>query len=248
MQTQTAASFARPLTSAVRPSLAEDADLTRVSVHTLARWCAEESRSFYRHESHDPRPAYELFRRALVERNEDAWEYIYQQYLPLVEHWVRRTGAFTNTGESSEYFVSAAFARFWRAIPANRFVNFPNLASLLNYLRRCAGCVVIDSIRAHSYNDLVPEDAVSYQLVAEGDAEDEVTERLARVEFWNQVTALLNSEAERVLVYNSFIMGMKPGAIFEARPDLYESIDEVYTLKRNVLTRLRRSSELKELY
>lgn len=248
MLAQTTAQFTRPQPSAASPLVAEDADLSRMSVHTLARWCAEESRSFYRHESHDTRPAYELFRRALVERDEQAWEYMYQQYLPLVEHWVRRTGAFTNTGESSDYFVSAAFARFWRAIPANRFANFPNLAALLNYLRRCASCVVIDSIRAHSYNELVPEESVSFQLMAAGNAADEATERIARNEFWKEVTALLHTEAERVLVHNSFVMGMKPGAIFEQRPDLFASIDEVYTLKRQVLTRLRRCGELKELY
>jgi DNA-directed RNA polymerase specialized sigma24 family protein len=248
MMTLTATQLNRPLASTARPSIADETDLTRLSVHALARHCADESRSFYRHEEHDPRPAYELFRRALVERDEIAWEYIYQQYLPLVEHWVRRTGAFTNTGESSDYFVSAAFARFWRAIPAARFGNFPNLAALLNYLRRCASCVVIDSIRAHSYNELVPESTVEHQLSTMHGAADEASERIDRMEFWGQVTALLNTEAERALVHCSFVLGMKPGAIFEQRPDLFASIDEVYTLKRNVLTRLRRCAELKELY
>lgn len=215
---------------------------------SLARRALAESRRFYRHEEYDPRYAYELFRRALVERDDAAWALIFEQYTPLVEHWVRRTGAFTVSGETSDFFVSAAFTRFWRAIPAERFGSFPTLASLLNYLRRCATCVVIDSARAHSYADLLPEEAVNWNTQRMAYADEEATELVSREEFWRLVDELLTSEAERVIVRCSYLLGMKPGDIFAEWGRLFSCVEEVYTLKRGILARLRKSPELRGLY
>jgi len=229
-----------------RPSSAMD--LSRMELGALMRSCAVESRLFYSHQDYDPRFAYELFRRALVERSEDAWEHIYQHYFQLVEHWVRRTGAFTVSGETSDFFVTAAFTRFWRAIPPERFGSFPSLASLLNYLRRCASCVVIDSARAHSYADVLPEECINWNNQKLSHADEEATERVHRAEFWQLINGLLQNEAERVIVRNSFLLGMKPGDIFAERGDLFSDVAEVYSIKRNILVRLRRSPELKGMY
>jgi hypothetical protein len=244
-QVMSSAQHATP-TSGTRLSGASD--LNYMDLGALMRRCDAESRLFYSHQDYDPRFAYELFRRALVERNEDAWGHIYQHYFQLVEHWVRRTGAFTVSGETSDFFVSAAFTRFWRAIPAERFSSFPSLASLLNYLRRCASCVVIDSARAHSYADLLPEECINWNTQKLSHADEEATERVSRAEFWKMVDGLLQSEAERVVVRSSFLLGMKPGDIFAQRGDLFADVSEVYALKRNILVRLRRNAELQGMY
>lgn len=215
---------------------------------SLARRALIESRRFYRHEEYDSSYAYELFRRALVERDDAAWAYIFEQYTPLVEHWVRRTGAFTVSGETSDFFVSAAFTRFWRAIPAARFSSFPSLASLLNYLRSCATCVVIDTARSQSYAELLPEECINWNDQRLGHADEEATERVSREEFWGLVDGLLSSHAERVIIRCSFLLGMKPGDIFARYGELFHGVEEVYTLKRTVLTRLRKSPELRGLY
>jgi len=239
-------------TPAAQPPIARPAaaqpDLTRADLGALARQALVESRLFYRHEAYDPRPAYELFRRALAEGCDGAWQVIYEHYRPLVEHWVRRTGAFAVSGESSDYFVAAAFTRFWRAIPAGRFSSFPSLASLLNYLRRCATCVVIDSARAHAATDLLPEESINWNTQKLAHADEEATERVSREEFWRLIDGLLTGEAERVVVRASFLLGMKPGDIFAAHADLFVDVNEVYTTKRNILARLRRSPELRGLY
>jgi hypothetical protein len=215
---------------------------------SLARRALIESRRFYRHEEYDSSFAYELFRRALVECDDAAWGHIFEQYTPLVEHWVRRTGAFTVSGESSDFFVSAAFTRFWKAIPAARFSAFPSLASLLNYLRSCATCVVIDTARAQSYAELLPEECINWNDQRLGHVDEEATELVCREEFWGLVDGLLTSQAERVLIRCSFMLGMKPGDIYASHGELFHGVEEVYTLKRAVLTRLRKSPELRGLY
>lgn len=223
-------------------------DLSCMELSALVRRCLAESRRFYSHEEYDQRFAYELFRRALVDRNEEAWEAVYQHYFQLVDYWVRRTSAYTVSGETSDYFVSAAFTRFWRAIPADRFRSFPSLAALLNYLRRCASCVVIDSARAQSYADLLPEESINWNQQKLAYADEEATERVSRVEFWKMIDGLLQNEAERVVVRCSYLLGMKPGDIYSEWGHLFNGIEEVYALKRTILTRLRKSHELQGMY
>ena len=233
---------ARPFARPADAISAEDLDFA-----TLVRRCSVESERFYRGQAHDPAYSYELFRRALVERSEAAWEYIYSHYSPLVESWVRRSGAFASSGETSEFFVVSAFTRFWRAVTAEKFASFPTLASLLHYLQLCAGCVVIDSVRAQSWAEMLPEEAIPYGSAALVAPDEEAMERVNREEFWNYINAQLNDEAERVVVYNSFVMGMKPGDIYDGRPDLFTEINDVYNVKRNVLGRLSRNQELRRM-
>src|SRR5215216_1127040 len=125
-----------------RPQASESLDPMQLSLPILVRRCATESDHFYHSRPYDARFAHELFRRALVERDEQAWEHVYTHYSPLVEGWVRRSGAFASCGESSEFFVGAAFTKFWRAMSPERFATFPTLAALLQYLQLCTSSVV----------------------------------------------------------------------------------------------------------
>lgn len=222
-------------------------DPAGMELSSLVRRCNVESERFYHGQPHDTRFSYELFRRALVERNEVAWEYIFSHYRALVESWVRRSGAFASSGETSEFFVVAAFTRFWRAIPAERFEQFPTLPSLLQYLQRCAGCVVIDSVRAQSWAEMQTEEAMPFGYSDQISPDEEAMERVNREEFWTYINAQLNDEAERVVVFNSFVLGMKPGDIYEQRPDLFNCVNDVYNVKRNVLGRLSRNQELRRM-
>jgi hypothetical protein len=219
----------------------------QLEISMLIRRCFVESERFYRGQPHDTRFAYELFRRALVERNELAWEHVYSHYSSLVESWVRRSGAFASSGESSEYFVTLAFTRFWRAISPERFAAFPTLPSLLHYLQLCAGCVVIDSVRAQSWREMLPEEAIPLDRSSRTSPDEEAMERVNRQEFWNYIDSLLNDEAERAVVFDFFVLGMKPGDIYGRHRGLFTSIKDVYNVKRNVLGRLSRNSELRRM-
>ncbi|HEX9440158.1 MAG TPA: sigma-70 family RNA polymerase sigma factor [Roseiflexaceae bacterium] len=241
----TARPDARP-GGALARTAGESIDPARMDLSTLMRCCAVESERFYRGQPHDTRYSYELFRRALVGRDEAAWEYVYMHYSPLVESWVRRSGAFAGSGESSEFFVGAAFTKFWRAI-AERFEQFPTLASLLHYLQLCAGSVVIDSVRAQSWAEVLPEEAIPSRHANQTSPDEEAMKRVDCEEFWSYINTQLNSEAERVVVFRSFVLGMKPGDIYNDHQELFQSINDVYNVKRNVLGRLSRNPELRRL-
>jgi hypothetical protein len=72
-------------------------------------------------------------------------------------------------------------------------------------------------------------------------------EHIEREEFWGYITTLLHSETERVVVFDSFVMGMKPVDIFNNRRDLFESINDVYRVKRDVLGRLSHDMQLRRI-
>ena len=220
-------------------------DPRQISLASLAAHSSAQSEHFYRGRAHDPRFAYELFRRALVERDELAWEYVYGHYSPLVDGWVRRSGAFTSCGESSEFFVGAAFTKFWRAMSPERFATFPTLAALLQYLQLCTGSVVIDSVRAQSWSEIVSDDAIPSSQLPQASADEQAIDRVQRAEFWRAIDRLLNDDAERAVMLGSFVLGLKPGEIYGDRPDLFGSVGDVYNVKRNVLSRLSRNADLR---
>jgi hypothetical protein len=222
-------------------------DPEQLDLNTLARRCATESERFYRGQNHDTRFSYELFRRALVERNEAAWEQLYRHYSGLVEGWVRRSGAFNSSGESSEFFVVGAFTKFWRAVNPERFASFPTLAALLHYLQLCATSVVIDSVRAQSWSEMLPEETMMVQHTPQYSPDEEAMNRVHREEFWKFIDTQLNNETERVVVYSSFVLGLAPRAIFARHQNLFSSVNDVYNVKRNVLGRLSRNPQLRQM-
>jgi hypothetical protein len=244
LPTSTPARQPRPSTS--REATQDALDPAALDLATLVKRCLLESERFYHGLQHDTRFAYELFRRALVEHNELAWEHIYAHYSPLIESWVRRSGAFASSGESGEYFVGAAFTRFWRSV-STRFEQFPTLAALLHYLRLCAGSVVIDSVRAQSWAEMLPEEAIPQGRALQLSPDEEAMERVMCEEFWIYIGTQLNNEAERVVVFRSFILGMKPCDIYDRHQDLFTNINDVYNVKRNVLGRLSRNADLRQM-
>jgi len=211
---------------------------------TVARQCAAENERYQRGEPSDLGYAYELFRRALSERDERAWEYVFRQYRSLVERWVRNNAAFDASGESSEDLAVEAFARFWHAISPALFERFLTAAALLQYLHMCAGCVVIDKARARTAARLASEQPLSHGDGLYVATDEEVLGQIDRAQFWRHVAKQWNNDAERVVVTCSFVAGLKPRQIYAAHRDLFASVKEVYLVKRNVLDRLRRDPEL----
>jgi DNA-directed RNA polymerase specialized sigma24 family protein len=213
----------------------------------LVQHCAVESQRFRHGQASDQRYAHELFRRALVERDDLAWESLYSQYRGLVERWVRNNAALTGSNEPVEHLVDEAFMRFWQAIPAERFERFPTVAALLRYLQLCASCVVIDSARAQTAARIAAERLSPLDEAHQQAPDEEVLQQFTCEQLWQYVATQLNNEAERVIIYDSFVNGMKPSAIYSARRDLFANVKEIYILKRNLLERLSRDPGLRGL-
>src|SRR5262245_14251458 len=97
---------------------------------------------------HAEREGYELFRRAIVERDEDAWAESAARYRRLLLSWARDCSVRMAVNECYEDIADRALARAWMALSPARFANFPNLGAVLAYLRACVTAGVVDIARA----------------------------------------------------------------------------------------------------
>jgi hypothetical protein len=215
------------------------------SVFELARRCREETLRFLKGESRDDSFCFEIFQRAVVHRDDDAWDAIVAQYRGIVLAYVGRHTAAAMLHESDDYWVNRAFQRFWSAVGADRFSQFPDLPALLKYLKLCVHSVLMDDVRARRTASQTPLEELPETLAAHTDVGHSVIGKLAGEQLWGAISRELQDEAEERVIYLSFARDMKPADIVERCPGLFASVADVYRIKRNVLERLRRSAEIR---
>ncbi|MDQ7028495.1 MAG: sigma-70 family RNA polymerase sigma factor [Ardenticatenia bacterium] len=211
----------------------------------LAKRCAEERERFFRRQPTDNRFCFELFRRAILYRNEHAWQILYEQYSSLVSGWIRQSSGFQAGQSDLEELVNLTFTKFWQSVPASKFRSFVSLEAVLQYLRLCAGSVVMDMARRRKHESrLMPYETIMGGMADHRNVEQDVLDDLTRQRFWQEIQTLLANETEMKVIFCYFILGMKPRQIQAAYPDTFPSVELVYQIKRNVLNRLRRSKSL----
>ena len=220
-----------------------------MSLSSLRFRCAEESDRFFRRQAYDPRFCFELFRRAIVGQEQRAWELVYGQYRPLVTNWVNRNSLSHSLSEDGEYFVNRACEKFWSAVTPEKFDNFEDLKALLRYLQMCVHSVLVDTARLVERSQLLAEESDESGTPLEEmapDPEQLALEQARNNDLWRWINERLKDERERCVLYGSFVLEMKPAEIFQAYRKQFDNVREVYTVKDNLLARLRRDSELLE--
>jgi DNA-directed RNA polymerase specialized sigma24 family protein len=211
----------------------------------LADRCAKETDRFFRGHEYDSQYCFELFRRAILEHDQNAWEAVYNQYRLLVSKWVQQHQGFEASGEDVAYFVNCAFEKIWTALTPEKFGHFTQLASLLSYLKMCVHSVIIDHNRAREQARLcVYIEGAALEKQGQADSiEERVLNKIDRHQFWDTLNARLNDEKERRVIHGSFVMALKPRELYDHYRDHFDSVDEVYLIKQNILSRLRRDPE-----
>lgn len=222
----------------------------RLSVNELARCCSEETNKFLKQSASNDRYCLELFRRAIVQRSDDAWTCIYQQYAPLVLTWVNQHQSATAMlgQDGSASLVNAAFAKFAQALTPVKMDNFDSLAAVLKYLKMCVHSVIADEVRsrqARQYEETL--ELIEHEPSTE-DPADDVVSSISAQGLWQVIQEELNGEDERMLIYLAYVHGMKPSEISTQHNRLFPSVEDVYRIKRNVLERLRRNRRLQNLF
>lgn len=227
----------------------QQAELQLLTLTGLAHRCAQETERFFQRLAYDPQYCFELFRRAIVERIQRAWEFVYNQYYSLVTRWVERHSAFAASGEEAQYFVNRAFEKMWTALSPEKFDRFPDLRSLLRYLQMCVHSVIVDYVRTagHPTADVTTESVTARCKADRPLVEDQALDQLQRQAFWREVNTRLNDEKERRVVYGAFVLALKPREIHTRFHDTFHDVQEVYRVKENVLARLRRDAELRAI-
>src|SRR5215212_2010934 len=130
---------------------------------------------------HSQFESYELFRRAIVERDEQAWIDSAARYRPLLAAWASRCSASAALTESYDDLADQAFARAWSALSPERFASFPTLAAVLAYMRACVTTTVIDHARSELSRKRIEH------LIQADDArtpEQQIMDQFQRQEVW----------------------------------------------------------------
>jgi DNA-directed RNA polymerase specialized sigma24 family protein len=188
---------------------------------------------------------FELFRRAIQERDAEAWAAIAVRYRRLLIAWAVRCPAAQIAEDSYEDLADRALGRAWAALSSERFAAFPSLPALLAYLHTCVTATAIDAARA----------CIAYERVAQlagrtdpTPLEQIILERLDRVELWRIVASLVRTEAERVVLNERFVQNLPPRTILARHSTLFADAVAVYTAIKNLCDRLRRSPEMRRFY
>ena len=202
----------------------------------LAQKASEHTIRFKQGLDHDPRYSYELFRLALRERDERAWELLYKLYKPQLERTAQRHPQFSDCDEDTEYFVNRAFERMWRAVTPDRFDMYETLPQLLMYMQMCVGTAILDYKKKPMMADI---DEVDRGF--DNSSLDTVDTGILNEEFWATVEAFLVSKEEKEFIKGYFIWGYSPRQLCETFPASFKNTKEVNRTRTSILNRLKRN-------
>lgn len=213
--------------------------LRQMDLGSLANRCGDEMKLLRRKQAFDDQYCLEIFRRAILERLEPAWEMLQQRFGETVRIWLRSHPSYDLAllRDSEENYVALTFSRFWYAVRDQR-LEFPTLYAALSYLHATLNGVIIDTLRAHLGNRELPLPAADSP--DEPFSHDEPGDEEA---LWKILQELIPNARERRLVYLLYYCGLKPREILLRCPQEFADIKEVYRLNHNILERLRRNRD-----
>jgi len=185
------------------------AGLDKMSLDDIAMRCAEETQKYFQQTQDDTDYCFELLRQALQVDHSEAFTHVYRTYESLVRRWVHIHPRFYATGESADYFVSAAFTSFYFAVRGDKFQRFESLAHLLQYLKRCVHTAIAQHCRSIEPTDILPLES-SDQLPA-----SPVENFSNFADIWDRINALLPNELDMLLAHCVFSQNLKPSQIIE---------------------------------
>src|SRR5712691_6644514 len=124
--------------------------LKRSSLQELCSHCRDEILRFRRGEAFDDSYCFEIFRRAVVQRNEECWRELHNIYHDQVLAWCRRAsrGADINADD----LVGFAWEKFWHSFGPENFARAEGTAAVQRYLKMCAQTAAIDVARDRQAN------------------------------------------------------------------------------------------------
>jgi hypothetical protein len=216
-----------------------------MTVEELAQKCAQETDLFFNHHDYDPSYGFELFRRAIQNKDERALEVVITQYQPLVARWVEKHSDFLLMNEDAQDFIAQAFERLWVSFTPDKFDKAQNLAAVLRYLQMCVNSVITDTWR--KFRRIRMEQGMRNEEQEFHQPESTPEDLLQADEFWQLIKKKSKDPKEYTVVYASFSLALSPREILAEYPGLFRDIQEIYRHKANLLDRLDRDDEIKDL-
>lgn len=190
---------------------------------------------------------FELFRRALEQQDEDAWEAIQHQYNRLVLQWCYAFESDLTQGEGED-MAREALERFWRTLrSASISERFDHVGALLKYLNQCVISTILDHRRQEERKRRLMERMKFFEAPVQFSAspEREALERIVHEEQFQRIRGWIQNNItdakEQLVLQDSFEHDMKPSEIAQRHPDMFPDVQTVRQIKERILKRLRRA-------
>lgn len=229
--------------------MSHEIDLERLPLAELARRCAKETDLYLKHQDNDQRYCFELFRRAIHHRDESALEVILAQYQPMVTRWVNKWmdkhRDFQSVGDEAQDYVALAFERFWVSFTPEKFDKSSSLAAVLKYLQMCVYGAITDAWRKLRHIQIEKE--IGEEERDSPDPKPLPEDSLQQAEFWQLIKEKAKDAKEFTVVYASFSLNLLPREILVEYPGMFSGVKEIYQCKANLLSRLERDDDIRNL-
>jgi DNA-directed RNA polymerase specialized sigma24 family protein len=223
----------------------------------LCSLCRAQVQRFRRGEDYDDAFCMEIFRRAIVGRDNDCWRELQSIYKDQVVSWCRRGGSGVNL--SLEDLAALTWERFWLSFGPEKFALANGTPAIQRYLKACTFSTVIDTTREQrgtlSLNNAPYSDSGEEGLTladslvdASPTPEESLLDNSRRNAFRELVQNHTTSDKEKTLLYLKYQLGLSSAEVQKRRPDLFPAVNEVYRVTRNLLDRLRRSPEMAQWF
>lgn len=215
-----------------------------LDLSSLAERCTAETGKFWQRIASDTRYCYELFRRALVQQNQQAYARIVETYTRFIALRIRKKLHSPFTDEDVAECVNTTFANCFRRLSTpGVFANFPTLARIIGYLLSCANSAAQSRNRKQAARPQETEPPVSDNWGGVIDPEPLLIAQERKEKFYALITANCKNEQERVVLEYYIELGLMPRAIYAQRPDLFADVKQVHRVKQILLERLQRLFE-----
>lgn len=230
--------------------MSQEIKAEHLNVEDLAQRCARETDLFFNHKENDSQYCFELFRRAVRDKNERALEVVIAQYQPLVTKWVNKWmdkhRDFQSSSDEAQDYVAQAFERFWISFTPDKFDRSQNLAAVLRYLQMCVNGAITDAWRKLRHIQIEQEAGDEER----GSSESEVLpeDSLQKDEFWQLIRKKSKDAKEYTVIFASFSLNLSPREILVEYPGVFDDITDVYKCKANLLDRLARDDEMRTFF
>ncbi|SRR5579883_198281 len=212
--------------------------LDEMDLVVLTDYCIREMGKFRRKELSDDKYCLEIFRRAVDNKDNDAWAALQRLFSDNIRVWLgchsHREVALRH--EVEQTYIDDTFRRFWQAV-SDQSLSFSTLGSALSYLRLCLHCAIMDTLRTHSRRHIEPIPDHGHP------DEPQVEDRYHENELWEAIKSILPSEREQRVAYLHFHCNLKPREIVRYCPGEFKGEEEIYRLKRNIMERILRNAD-----
>ncbi len=220
------------------PPVSLDISIGVMSASELADHCMDEINNYRFGVPSNDQYGVELFHRALMQRDPLAWEVVQKRFHKMVLRWMHAhpMREIACRFDSEENYVAQAFTRFWQATVDNQEIEFRTIAAVLRYLRVSLHGAILDTIRAYSRPREIqlPEPGEPGEPLAEEQDDGD--------ELWEIIQSLIPGERRKRVAYLLFHCHLKPREIVHFCPREFNDVQEIYTLRRNIVERLTRNA------